>query len=416
MPGPADGWSPVHFSTLSLRPHRSRDAHASNAEPAPEAGTPAGTGRRRGRRALAVIAGATVVVLAGAGAAVADAHKNITLDVDGQTRTVSTFAGSVAGLLDAQDVAVGSRDTVSVGGALRDGSTIVVRHARMITVLRDGVQQVVWTTALTADEALETLDARAGDVALVASRSTPGGRLELPLDLALDGPAQVLVDGATRQAPEAQVSVGQALAALDVVLGPLDEVTVRHGADGVQVVVTRVVVQDVTVTGEVAYASSTVDDPARYVGTRKVVTAGVAGVRTQVQRVTTADGVERSRVTLSDQVTSAPVDEVVAVGTKARPVAAAQPAASDAVAASASSGGLNWAALAGCESGGRVDAVSSNGKYYGLYQFSLSTWAGVGGSGLPSQASAQEQTERAQALYDRSGVGQWPACGPRLFS
>ncbi|MBU4335020.1 MAG: transglycosylase family protein [Actinobacteria bacterium] len=411
MPGPTDGWSPVKFSTLSLRPHRSRDAQASNADPAAEAGAPAGTGRRRGRRALVVVAGATVVVLAGAGAAVADAHKTVTLDVDGQTRTLSTFAGSVSGLLEAQDVAVGTRDTVSVGGALQDGSTIVVRHAQLITVLRDGVRQAVWTTALTADEALETLDARAGDVWLVVSRSAPGGRFDLPLDLALDGPAEVLVDGTTLEAPDPDVSVGDALAALDVVLGPLDEVTVRHGGDGVQVVVTRVVVQDVTVTSEVAYASSTVDDPARYVGTTKVVTAGVAGVRTQVQRVTTADGVERTRVTLSDEVTSAPVDEVVAVGTKARPVVVAQAAA-----ASAASGGLNWAALAACESGGRVDAVSANGKYHGLYQFSLSTWAGVGGSGLPSQASAEEQTARAQALYDRSGAGQWPHCGPRLFS
>jgi hypothetical protein len=63
-----------------------------------------------------------------------------------------------------------------------------------------------------------------------------------------------------------------------------------------------------------------------------------------------------------------------------------------------------------------VDAVSASGKYHGLYQFSLSTWAGVGGSGLPSQASAAEQTMRAQMLFDRSGAGQWPHCGPRLFS
>jgi hypothetical protein len=78
-------------------------------------------------------------------------------------------------------------------------------------------------------------------------------------------------------------------------------------------------------------------------------------------------------------------------------------------------GGLNWAALARCESGGNPRAVNPAG-YYGLYQFSPSTWRSVGGSGLPSRASSAEQTRRAVILYHRSGAGQWPHCGPRLFS
>jgi hypothetical protein len=45
-----------------------------------------------------------------------------------------------------------------------------------------------------------------------------------------------------------------------------------------------------------------------------------------------------------------------------------------------------------------------------------STWHSVGGSGLPIDASASEQTYRAQLLYKRSGAGQWPVCGSRLFS
>ena len=40
----------------------------------------------------------------------------------------------------------------------------------------------------------------------------------------------------------------------------------------------------------------------------------------------------------------------------------------------------------------------------------------VGGSGNPADASAAEQTNRAQILYNRSGAGQWPHCGPRLFT
>jgi len=76
--------------------------------------------------------------------------------------------------------------------------------------------------------------------------------------------------------------------------------------------------------------------------------------------------------------------------------------------------GLNWAALARCESGGNPRAYNSAG-YYGLYQFSRATWRSVGGSGSPSAASAGEQTMRAQALFRRSGSSPWPVCGRHLF-
>ncbi|TIC85915.1 transglycosylase [Nocardioides sp. GY 10113] len=73
-------------------------------------------------------------------------------------------------------------------------------------------------------------------------------------------------------------------------------------------------------------------------------------------------------------------------------------------------GGLNWAGLARCESGGNPRAVNPAG-YYGLYQFDLGTWRSVGGAGIPSQASASEQTFRAKKLYAARGRSPWPYCG-----
>jgi uncharacterized protein YabE (DUF348 family) len=355
----------------------------------------------------------------GGTAAFAHAHKTVTLDVDGNVSEVTTFAGSVEGLLDANEVTVGHRDDVSASGPLSDGADIVVRHAHQVTVLVDGAETELWTTALSADDALETLSGRGESVALVASRSS--GRAELPLDLTVDGPADVLVDGKTLAVPDADASVADVLSELKVTLQPLDRVSVRHADGGrVQVVVNRVLEQDVTTTVEVPFASVQQDEPARYVGQKRVLTAGVPGVRTVVDHVTTVDGVETARVPLSDTVTQAPVDEVVGVGTKARPakapVAPKPAAAGSPVTAGGSADSLNWAALAACESGGNPTIVSRNGLYHGLYQFSVGTWKGVGGSGLPSQASPDEQTARAKMLYNRSGAGQWPVCGKRLFS
>ena len=425
VPGHLDGWSPVQFSTLipglSARRSPRPSTPSSPDEPA--------TDHRSGRARILPITAATVaLVLVGGSAAFAHAQKTVTLDVNGEVAELSTFAGSVEGFLEDQGVVVGERDVVSLTGSLREGSEIVVRHAHQVSVSIDGQETSVWTTALTADEALDSLAARGQAVALVASRSAAGGRPELALDLTLRGPADVVVDGTTLVVADADASVAQVLGELGVTLNALDRVSVvQNDAGRVQVIVNRVVVQDVTSTHEVGFASSTQEDATRYKDQKSTLTAGVPGVRTLVERVTTVDGVESARVTVSDAVTQAPVDEVLSVGTKTRPPVvkkAPAPAAGSStgsstgspVTAGGSADSLNWAALARCESGGNPTAVSSTGKYHGLYQFSVATWQAVGGAGLPSAASAEEQTARAKMLYNRSGAGQWPHCGKYLFS
>ena len=79
--------------------------------------------------------------------------------------------------------------------------------------------------------------------------------------------------------------------------------------------------------------------------------------------------------------------------------------------------GLDWAALAQCESSGNPRAVSRTGRFRGLYQFDLSTWGSNGGwaySRDPIDATPAEQLAVAQALYQRRGRSPWPVCGARL--
>lgn len=67
------------------------------------------------------------------------------------------------------------------------------------------------------------------------------------------------------------------------------------------------------------------------------------------------------------------------------------------------------ARIGACESNGYADR--RNPTYRGRYQFSRATWASVGGVGDPADAPPAEQDARAEALYARSGPGQWPRCG-----
>jgi hypothetical protein len=68
-------------------------------------------------------------------------------------------------------------------------------------------------------------------------------------------------------------------------------------------------------------------------------------------------------------------------------------------------------AIAHCESRGDPAAVSSDGVFRGKYQFDLTTWQSLGGSGDPALASEREQDRRARALAAERGSAPWPVCG-----
>ena len=136
------------------------------------------------------------------------------------------------------------------------------------------------------------------------------------------------------------------------------------------------------------------EDASRSRGVVAVVRAGRAGV---LER-TLVDLGAGGRVLVQERRLLEPVDRVVAVGTR--------PASTY--------GGLGWASLARCESGGDPRAVSRTGKFRGLYQFSLGTWRSVGGVGDPAAHSRDSQTAHAWKLYQRDGRAPWPECGRHL--
>jgi hypothetical protein len=146
-------------------------------------------------------------------------------------------------------------------------------------------------------------------------------------------------------------------------------------------------------------------DPSMYKGDTKVLVAGRPGVLLRTYTLSFVNGKLSAKHLGSEVQTAAPVTQVLAVGTKPRPAVQRSAGSAD---------GLNWPALARCESGGNPRAVSSSGAYRGLYQFSMGTWHGVGGAGDPIDASPSEQTYRAKILYSRSGRSPWPVCGKYL--
>jgi hypothetical protein len=78
-----------------------------------------------------------------------------------------------------------------------------------------------------------------------------------------------------------------------------------------------------------------------------------------------------------------------------------------------SGSGVNWDAIAACESGGNWSTSTGNG-YSGGLQFSQGTWNAYGGgqySSTAAGASRSQQIAVAQRVLAGQGIGAWPVCG-----
>jgi hypothetical protein len=86
--------------------------------------------------------------------------------------------------------------------------------------------------------------------------------------------------------------------------------------------------------------------------------------------------------------------------------AAQAAAAAPAVSAPSSVAGT-MACIRNAESGDNYSAVNASTGAGGAYQFMPSTWAGLGGAGLPEDASPGEQDAMAYKLYQEAGWSPW---------
>ncbi|WP_073949452.1 resuscitation-promoting factor [Streptomyces kebangsaanensis] len=350
-----------------------------------------------------------VACLAGGTTAFVAEDKAIELDVDGHRRTLHTFADDVSELLADEGVRVGPHDVVAPapGTALTDGDGIAVHHGRPVRLTLDGHAHEVWTTARTVEGALSELGVRAEGAYLSTSRSRPIGRAGLALDVRTERSVTVMADGRARTVRTNAATVREAVEEAGVTLRGQDTTSVAPDSfprDGQTVTVLRITGSREVHEEPIPFAVRRTVDPSLFTGTEVVERTGEPGVRRVTYLLRTVNGVRQRPRRLESEVVREPRARIVRVGTRPHPPSVR------------GAGGLNWEALARCESGGRPDAVDPSGTYGGLYQFDTETWQDLGGRGRPQDASAEEQTYRAKKLYVRRGTSPWPHCGDRLHA
>lgn len=368
------------------------------------------------RRTPSVVALYAVVValLFGGNAAAVLLTKGVALTVDGKTRPVRTSADSVGKVLEAAGVEVGPRDVVrpSAGAPVTEDTRIRVTHARKLRLTVNGATSTRWVTANTVGQALNELGMRPGNAALSAPRSH-----RLPLSafsLTVRPPRTVTIKTGTAalQRTTTAPTVRKLLARAGIELGPHDRLNVDPSAlpkSGQPIEVTQVLGPPKTKTVKTDFETVRRAEPEMSGGETEVVQKGHKGLK-KVTVATVLRGGKKVQQVVSSVVKREPQKKIVEHG----PQQPAEPSGGDFDSVE-SVDDLNWSALAECESGGNPNAVNPAGPYYGLYQFNMQTWRSVGGEGVPTDASASEQTYRAQLLYKRRGDAPWPVCGEHLY-
>lgn len=348
-----------------------------------------------------VVRGAVVGTLAGVSSLYVVNANTLTIDYNGDVRTVGVYGDTVAEALASQHIELGRDDVVQPAARSDVGSatTVVVRTSREITVELDGQIMTLRTTAGTVGELMAALGPRGDGALATASRNT---RLDRePVRFSTVKQVSIAVDGSVLEFHTTRSTVrgvfeeaNIALADGDVTSVPLDAAAV----DGMVVMVSRDASSSRTVTEVLPFDTETVEDSSLPEGYESVRTAGVPGEVEVTYAVKTVGGAVVERSVVDRKVTRKPVDEVIVVGTMDVATAPVDPGSARAL-GQAMAAERGWGAdefscldqLWQKESGWRWNADNPSSSAYGIPQaLPGSKMATVGADWLTNPATQIE--------------------------
>ncbi|MDT8911349.1 transglycosylase family protein [Amycolatopsis sp. PS_44_ISF1] len=352
---------------------------------------------------------AVLISVGGGGAAALAMNKSVTVDVDGQQRTVHSYGDTVGEVLEDAGLSVGAHDSLSPSpqAEVGDGGVIKLERGRQLNLVVDGVSRSSWVRASSLGDAMNQL----GLADLVAK----GAWTSMPSSgqLSLEGSTvQVktlkhitLYDGTNAPKPvtTTAVSTKEFVSDLKLNLGPDDAVDGGLDVslkDGAEVHVSRMGVSMVNQQETIDPDVQKVDDPTQLKGQQSVDDPGTPGSKMVTYKVTKKNGEEVSREQVSEKVLQEAKPKIIKVGSKKPPA----PAIGDTSA---------WDRIAQCESSGNWSINTGNG-YYGGLQFDKQTWNAYGGqqyAPTANLATREQQIDIANKVRDaRGGYGAW-GCG-----
>jgi uncharacterized protein YabE (DUF348 family) len=255
--------------------------------------------------------------------------RSVTITVDGVTRTLRTPFNNPYDVLRQANITLEDDDRVRLDGIPTAPSAILLYETAVtridierpisITIIDNGTQIPRQTTARTVGDAI----AEANITLQLADSVQPQAQATLSdttmIEIVRGVPIEIEVDGTTLEARVSADTVGEALAEVGVVLGGLDYVLPTEETaitSDMTLQVIRITEDIVSAREPIPYETTYQSDETLELDQRAVVQAGQTGVRRVDERVRYANGEEIGREPAGSVVEEAPINEIVAYGTR----------------------------------------------------------------------------------------------------
>lgn len=356
---------------------------------------------------LRLATGGMLATLLVAGVSTAMTKKDVVIDVNGQQIALTTMSGNVSSALAQAGIEITDKDVVSPApdAGIKSADVITVRTPKPVSVVVDGNEKQLITTAATVEDLVDEIDEVTPADVVDADPNTTIPDSGLQVHVTKPKIIGISDGGEVTYTSIAAKDVAEVLKNKNISLGEHDTLNQSQDAEvknNMMVVIDRVEVIDGTETVPYEATPKFIDDPNAVKGSETVVVAAKPGQKDVTYKITKVNGKEKSKDITSEKPTVEAVPATIKRGTKA--------------AAPSVANGSVWDSLAQCEAGGNWNANTGNGFSGGL-QFHPQTWQAYGGGAYaPTAAGAtrEQQISVAEKVQAAQGWGAWPACTAKL--
>lgn len=254
--------------------------------------------------------------------------RNVIIQINGQSRYIRTTLANPAEILTYEGITLASDDLVLLDGTRTDPlslsrwpvpvNQIAIRRAVPVTIVDNGLSQVIRTTGETVVEALYD-----GDITLyVADDVFPTANTAITENMTItiqrSIPVSVIADGVTLETRTQGESVADLLADAEVILMGLDysvpdEDTLLNAGDTVRVV--RVFEENIIEDEIIPFESISQGDPSIELDQTRLIQPGQNGLRRSIIRVRYENGIETNRSIGVTETVREPQSRIVGYGT-----------------------------------------------------------------------------------------------------
>ena len=253
----------------------------------------------------------------------------VTIIVDGSERQLPTLLENPWDILVSADIAVQEADKIWVNGALAYADAlpdwtvpaqhIRIRRAIQLTIMDDGAASTIVANADSIGDALASAGISLNPTDQVSPSLETAPAADMTVQIKRARPVKLLVDGLIIEARTSAAHVGDALIELNAPLFGLDYVL--PSADtairaDMTIEVRRVTEEIVAVRAPINFSQVTQLDAGLHLDEVAVTQEGRAGAEETRFRLRYENGVEVERELIERVVVEAPIDKIVAYGSK----------------------------------------------------------------------------------------------------